>query len=265
MKRSAREFVRVAESRLEVDRIPGRDSGAPTLVFLHEGLGCVALWRDFPETLVALTGCAGFAYSRSGYGRSDPCTLPQPLTCLHDEALEVLPRLIAAEGIGEHVLVGHSDGASIALIYAGAARRPDLLGLVAMAPHVFCEDLSVRSIRRAAEAFASGALRERLARYHGDNVDCAFRGWSDAWLDPGFRHWNIEQFLPAITVPLLVIQGEEDHYGTLAQVRSIERRSGGEVDVRVFPDCGHAPHQERTVECLDAIGSFIGRVVAPVD
>ena len=178
---------------------PSNDpDGPPTLVFLHEGLGCVALWRDFPEQLVAATGLSGFVYSRQGYGGSEPCELPRPITYMHDEGLQVLPALLAAAGIKRAILVGHSDGASIALIYAGGTPSPGLLGIILEAPHVFMEDCNTDAIAQVREAYVKTDLRARLGKYHGDNVDCAFRGWSEPWLGEGFATWNLEEYLPNI-------------------------------------------------------------------
>jgi pimeloyl-ACP methyl ester carboxylesterase len=206
-------FAVAAGHRLEYEWLGPPAGAAPTLVFLHEGLGSVSLWRDFPARLAAATGCGALVYSRWGYGKSDPVTLPRPLTYMHDEA-KVLPELLATLGIEDAILVGHSDGASIALIYAGSSPSPGLRGLVVEAPHVFAEDLSVRSIAKAAKAYKSGGLRTPLGRHH-DDPDGAFWGWNRAWVDPEFRKWNLEEFLPRIQVPLLVVQGLKDEYGTV--------------------------------------------------
>jgi len=259
------ESVTVAGACLEVYRRGGRDAGAPTLIFLHEGLGCVDMWKDFPDRVSLRTGCPILVYSRQGYGRSDACSLPRPPDYLRREALDVLPALIETEAVDEHLLIGHSDGASISLIYAGAASRQGLLGIVSMAPHVFCEDISLRSIAEASKAYDSGDLRSALMKYHFENVDCAFRGWADTWLNPAFQEWNIEELLPGIAVPQLVIQGERDHYGTLAHVRSIADRSSGPVTALVLDDCGHAPHKERPDTTLDAIAGFVRQLPATSD
>jgi pimeloyl-ACP methyl ester carboxylesterase len=231
---------------------------APTLVLLHEGLGCVAGWRDFPGALAAATGLGVLTYSRLGYGGSDPVPLPRPLTYMHAEGLTVLPEVLAAAGVRTALLVGHSDGASIALVWAGGTTGgPRRAGLVLLAPHVFCEDRSIAGIAAARVAYLHGDLRARLARFHGDNVDGAFWGWNGAWLDPGFRAWNLEAFLPAITLPGLVIQGDADPYGTLAQVDAIERGVRGRFDRLVLSGCGHAPHRERAAETRGAIVDFV--------
>ena len=245
------QFLSVDGVRLEVARIPG---DAPTLVWLHEGLGSAELWRDVPDAVSARSGLGSFVYSRRGYGHSDPVSVPRPLTYMHEEG-RVLPAVLDAAGIDQAILVGHSDGGSIALLAAAAV--PDRVrALVLEAPHVFCEDISVRSIEEARTAYLTGDLRARLARFH-DDVDGAFWGWNRAWLDPGFRAWNIEAVLPRITVPTLVIQGEQDPYGTLAQVDAVERGLAGPVTRCILPDCGHSPHRDRRDAVLDAIATFV--------
>lgn len=228
---------------------------APTLVFLHEGLGSVSTWRDFPRDVAAATGCGALVYSRWGYGRSDAVTLPRPLRYMHDEGLVALPEVLAAATVRDAILVGHSDGASIAIVCAGSVAAR-VRALVLEAPHVFCEDVSVNSIAAAADAYRTTDLRARLARHHAD-VDGAFWGWNRAWLDPGFRAWNIEEYLPGVRVPALVIQGEDDEYGTIAQVEAIERGSGARVERLLLAKCGHAPHRDRRAETLDAIVRFV--------
>lgn len=256
--------IRADGRRLEYRRVAASRSGAPTLVLLHEGLGCVAMWRDFPEKLAQATGCGVFAYSRAGYGGSDPIELPRPLDYMEHEAQRVLPEVLAAAGIDAPVLLGHSDGGSIALMYAAhAASRPDLpacRGLVLAAPHVFCEDVSVQSIARARDAYEHGDLRARLQRHHQDNVDVAFWGWNRAWLDPGFRTWNIERFLPGVCAPVLLIQGTEDEYGTAAQLRAIERGTAAMVETHLLAGCGHAPHRDQPAQLLALIADFVARL-----
>lgn len=252
-------FVEAGGHRLEVERIDlGRVSRA-TLVLLHEGLGSVAMWRDFPGRLAHATACSVVAYSRYGYGRSDALTARRSVRYMHDEALTVLPELLAKLRVRDPVLVGHSDGASIALIHAGANPH-DVCGVVAMAPHVMVEDLSIASIEAAKRAYDSTDLRERLARYHAD-VDSAFRGWNDIWLHPDFRAWNIEACLSAIRCPVLVIQGEDDEYGTMEQVRRITSRAS-DVEVLALRDCRHSPHRDQPQTVLDAITRFVDRVHA---
>lgn len=253
-------FVEAGGRRLEYRWVgPGPDQ-APTVVFLHEGLGSASLWRDFPARLAKATGCGAVAYSRAGYGKSDTIPLPRPIRFMHDEA-PVLGELLARLGIGEHVLFGHSDGASIALIHAGSGPAPGLRGVVLEAPHVFAEPHGLASIAAIREVYRTTGLRERLARHHGANTDTAFRGWNDVWLDPGFREWNLEEYLPSIRVPVLVVQGEDDEYGTWAQVDAIRRQSGGPVDVLRIPRCGHSPHREHPEAVLDAAAAFIRRVL----
>lgn len=257
-------YLSVAGQRLEC-RWYRPDSASATsgtaadtsLVFLHEGLGCVALWRDYPAELAEATGLPAFVYSRRGYGGSDPCELPRPLAYMHDEGLEVLGPLLAAAGIGRHILIGHSDGASIAIVYAGGTPADGLAGMVLEAPHVNTEPGNVAAIARICERYEQGDLRERLARYHGANVDCAFRGWSQAWRDPGFLDWNIETYLPAIGVPSLVIQGLEDAYGTPAQCEAVQAQVSGPCELLLLEDCQHAPHFEQHDRVLEAMTAFV--------
>lgn len=247
-------FVDVAGHRLECVRIGG-PRNAPTLVFLHEGLGSVALWKDFPARVAAATGCPALVYSRAGYGRSSPASLPRTADYLHVEALTVLPALLDRLGIVNPVLVGHSDGASIALLHAGSGART-VRALVALAPHVFVEDVSIASITEARRQFETTDLRDRLARRHAD-PDAAFRGWNDIWLSPAFRAWNIEAGLPNVRCPLLMIQGLDDEYGTTDQLDAIERQAGGRVTRVELADCRHSPHRDQPEATLAAIVDFI--------
>jgi pimeloyl-ACP methyl ester carboxylesterase len=240
---------------LEHRRIEGR-SHRPTLVLLHEGLGSVSAWRDFPDALAMRTGCPVLLYSRAGHGGSPPPDTPRGVRFMHDEATAVLPELLGRCHVNTPVLIGHSDGGSIALLYA--ATRPTR-GLVLLAPHVFVEDCSIASITRMRELYATTDLRARLARHHAD-VDAAFHGWNDVWLDPAFRQWNIEGYLPAVTCPVLVLQGEDDEYGTRAQVDAIAAQVSGPVDVELLPRCGHAPHRDQLEKVLDRIAGFIARL-----
>jgi pimeloyl-ACP methyl ester carboxylesterase len=233
---------------------------APTLVFLHEGLGCLDLWRDFPARLAGATGCGALVYSRFGYGRSDPCRLPRPIRFLHDEGQAILPDVLRLAGVRQCILVGHSDGGSIAIIYAGGMTAVPLLGLITESPHVICEEKTVTSIRSIKDVFQNGNLRRRLYKYHGENTDCAFWGWNDVWLHPDFRDWNIEEYVPRIEVPMLVIQGANDQYGTLAQVDSIRGRAKTTVEVLILPDCGHNPHQEQEAAVFQAMQDFVARI-----
>jgi pimeloyl-ACP methyl ester carboxylesterase len=234
---------------------------APTLVLLHEGLGCVAMWRDFPAKLAERTGYGVLAYSRPGYGKSDPVSLPRPLTYMHDEAFDILPALLDQAKIEKTVLIGHSDGASIATIYAGGRQDLRVRGLVLMAPHFFCEEISVTSIAAAKEAYENTDLRAKLARYHGDNVDVAFWGWNQAWLHPDFRRWNIEEYLPPLRVPTLVIQGRDDQYGTAAQVEAARNDTHFPVEVLYLDNCRHSPQIDQPDATLDAMAEFSQRVL----
>jgi pimeloyl-ACP methyl ester carboxylesterase len=244
----------IAGHALEIDRVPG---SSPTLVFLHEGLGSVARWRDFPRAVAAATGHAAVVYSRRGYGASEPRPPPWPVDFMHDEALRVLPALLAAEGIDDAVLIGHSDGASIALVYAGAVGR-GIRGVAVMAPHTFVEDVCTRAIAALSAQFddASTGVRERLGRGHAD-VDGAFHGWSSAWLHPDFRRWDLRSYLPGVRVPVLAIQGEDDEYGTLAQVDAVCGGVSGRSDRLVLPGCGHVPQKDRREETLAALCAFV--------
>jgi pimeloyl-ACP methyl ester carboxylesterase len=233
---------------------------APTLVLLHEGLGCVALWRDFPEALVAATGCGVFAYSRFGYGGSDPVTLPRPVTYMHDEALSILPHVLDAAGVRRGILLGHSDGGSIAAIYAGAVDDARVLGVVMLAAHFFVEDLNVAAIGAIRRSYEEGDLRARLARYHRD-AEVAFRGWNDAWLDPRFRDFDITDQVASIRVPILALQGADDPYGSDEQLRVLERAARCDVETRVIDGAQHSPHLEARQATLDAIVPFVRNVL----
>lgn len=242
-------------ARLEYVRIPG---AAPTIVMLHEGLGSVSMWRDFPRRVADTTGRSVVAYSRQGYGRSSPLRDPRPVRFMHDEALVVLPEVLDALFIRRPILLGHSDGGSIALIHAGGSGR-EVAGLVVMAPHVMVEDVSIASIAQARIAYAQGDFRVRLGRHH-DDVDGAFRGWNEVWLDPAFRDWSIEAYLPRITCPVLAIQGEDDEYGTMEQVDRIGR-AVPHARVLKLARCGHSAHREQAAEVLEAIRGFVERVL----
>jgi len=232
---------------------------APTLVLLHEGLGCVEMWRDFPQALAERTGRGVLVYSRRGYGASGVRPLPWHVTYMHDEAFDVLPHVLDQAGIRDCILVGHSDGASIATIYAGGRQDFRVHGLVLMAPHFFVEDVSIASIAAAKEAYEHGDLRARLLRYH-DHVEVAFRGWNDAWLNPNFRDWRIDDAVAHVRVPMLIIQGADDQYGTAAQVRLAEDESYCPVEALILGDCRHAPQFDQPEATLSAIADFAGRV-----
>jgi pimeloyl-ACP methyl ester carboxylesterase len=250
-------FLNAGGHRLDYERLPGRP-GAPTLVLLHEGLGSVEMWRDFPQKLAAATGAPLVVYSRYGYGRSEPIAAPHGPRYMHDEALLALPELRRALGLDDVILVGHSDGASIALIHAGSGRWK-VRALVLEAPHVFVEEVSIASIEAARRAYETTDLKERLARYHAD-AESAFRGWNDAWLSPAFRDWNIEEYLAGVTCPVLAIQGAEDEYGTMAQIAAIERGVKGPFQKLVLRRCKHSPHRDQEATVLEAMAEFVERV-----
>jgi pimeloyl-ACP methyl ester carboxylesterase len=234
----------------------GRARGnAPPIVMLHEGLGSLALWRDFPQRLSEATGRPTLAYSRVGYGASDPLDGPRGVDFMHVEALDTLPELLDTLAVEYPVLFGHSDGGSIALIHAARAGRP-VSAVIAMAPHVFVEPYGLKSIVEARRAYLDGDLRARLARYHAD-VESAFWGWNDVWLNPDFVSWNIEDLLPGITRPLLAIQGVDDEYGTVEQIDRIGR---GARDFRrlELQHCGHSPHRDQPEAVLSAAAAFLG-------
>jgi pimeloyl-ACP methyl ester carboxylesterase len=233
---------------------------APTLVLLHEGLGCVALWRDFPQRLADATGRGVFAYSRYGYGRSDPEPLPWPVSYMHREAEQVLPRVLDRSGARRYVLIGHSDGASIAAIHAGGIADPRRAGVVLIAPHFFTEDAGLTSIAAIRVQYETGGLRARLARHHA-HVDNAFHGWSGAWLDPNFRAWNILDRVPRIDVPMLLLQGTKDEYGSAEQVYAAARAATAPTETVLIEGVGHAPHLEKPAETLDAVARFVERVL----
>lgn len=246
--------LRVHEHSLEVLQIRPSHGTAPELVFLHEGLGSVSHWKDFPSRVTAATGCLVTVYSRYGSGNSDVLDEARSVRYMHDEALLVLPELLSQLRIENPILVGHSDGASIALIYAGEHDR--VRGLVVLAPHVFVEDLSVASIAEAKVKFETTNLLEKLVRHHRD-AERTFWGWNDIWLHPEFRSWNIEEYLPRITCPILAIQGLDDEYGTMAQVEAIRKQSGGKVEVLALPDCKHSPQRDQQEATLGAIAKFV--------
>lgn len=256
------ELLHAGGHRLEyrwVRPAAARAGGArPCLVFLHEGLGSTALWKTFPDRAAEATGCPALVYSRYGYGKSDRLAAARGVDYMHREALDTLPEVLRQLKIADPILVGHSDGASIALIHAGASRWP-VRALVAMAPHVFVEDITVSSIAAAKVTFETTDLAQKLGRYHDDPVS-TFQGWNDIWLHPNFRRWNIEAYLPHIACPLLLIQGEDDQYGTLAQLDAIERQVGGPVERVVLARCGHSPHVDQKEATLEAIAAFVRRL-----
>jgi pimeloyl-ACP methyl ester carboxylesterase len=246
--------------RLEYRMIGPRPHEAPTIVMLHEGLGSVGLWGAFPQQLAAATGAGVFVYSRANYGKSGPGKLPRSLNFMDEEALDVLPRVLAAIGFQRGILFGHSDGASIATIYAGGVQDHRVRGLVLMAPHFFTEESGLAAIRRTNEDYASGGLRDKLKRWH-DNVDGAFRSWSEPWLHPDFRRWNITEPLGYIRVPILIIQGADDQYGTVKQIEAAQQECYCPVEVAILPGARHSPHRDAPEATLEAAAGFINRLL----
>ena len=250
----------LGDQQLEYRWVGPRPTDAPTCVLLHEGLGSVGLWGDFPDRLAAATGLGVLAYSRAGYGQSSTISLPRPLNYMEHEAVDVLPRLLQAIGFQRGLLVGHSDGASIATIYAGSVEDHRIQGLVLMAPHFFVEDSGLAAIARAKEAYEQADLRGRLARWHKD-VDAAFRGWNGAWLDPAFRRWDITDALAYIRVPIAILQGVDDQYGTKRQIETAEGECYCPVEVTLMEGVQHTPQREAPEETLRVIADFAGRVL----
>lgn len=254
----------VSGVRIECRWVGRRRPGVPVLVFLHEGLGCVAQWRDFPDRVAAALDMPALVYSRAGYGGSDPVDLPRPVDYLNREAALHLPALLDQAGIDRAILIGHSDGGTIALAAAGLQGQDGrrILGVVAMAPHSFVEDMCLEAIAKVTQVWRDTDLRDRLARHHGSNVDCAFLGWNDTWLHPDFKHWHIRDLLAEIRVPVLVIQGQDDEYATPAQVEVVRDLVPAAVRTLVLPECGHAPQKDQADQVLAAIVDFV-RPLAP--
>ena len=232
---------------------------APTIVMLHEGLGCVALWRDFPQLVAQATGMGVFVWSRQGYGQSGPAPLPKPLDFMTREAVDILPRVLDRIGLRRGILFGHSDGATIAAIYGGSVSDMRVRGLILMAPHFFTEPGGLAEIEAARREFGRGDMRARMGKYHRD-PEATFRGWNDAWLDPGFRDWNVAEVIDYLRVPVLAIQGAEDQYGTLAQIEEIDNRIYAPLDIEILQGCKHAPHLEQPQQTLAAITAFARRL-----
>lgn len=248
--------ISAAGHALEYQWIEG---SGPPLVFLHEGLGSIRQWRDFPATVAKATGCRALVYDRYGYGNSDVLAESRVgVDFMHREALKFLPEILSKLKIDNPILVGHSDGASIALIHAGAGHP--VRGVAVMAPHVFIEDICVNSIAKAARQFETTELPQRLGKYHRD-ARRTFHLWADAWLDPAFRQWNIESTLAGIQCPVLAIQGEQDEYGTMAQLDAIQRQVAGPCELLKLPDCGHSPHQDQPDKVLISLSQFIGKII----
>jgi pimeloyl-ACP methyl ester carboxylesterase len=253
-------FLDLAPLRLEYRMIGPRPDAAPTIVMLHEGLGSVGLWGSFPDELAAGTGAGVFVYSRAGYGRSSGAQLPRTTSFMDEEAREVLPRVLDAIGFQRGLLLGHSDGASIATIYAGSVQDHRVRGLVLIAPHFFTEEVGLAEIRRARKSFDSGGLREKLAPWHAD-VEVAFRSWNEPWLDPAFAQWDITDALGYIRVPILIVQGENDQYGTVRQLEAAKDECFCPVETVMLQGTRHIPHREATEPTLKAVADFINRLL----
>lgn len=250
-------FIEVNGLALEYELLPAHQIDRPTLVFLHEGLGSIALWRDFPARIAQTTGCRTLIWSRTGYGQSASSAAPRTTRYMHDEALQIMPALFAQLGIEQPVLVGHSDGGSIALIYGGAF--PDAVaGLVVLAPHEFVEEKALEGIRRASATYAGSDWRDRLGRYHRE-PDTVFRAWNEIWLSPEFAGWNIMDYLPAIRCPVLAIQGEDDEYATMRQIDCIAE-AVADVELLKLADCRHSPHRDQPQAVHDAIVDWLERI-----
>jgi pimeloyl-ACP methyl ester carboxylesterase len=249
--------VTIAGCRLEYRDFPAAAAGRPTLLLLHEGLGCVAMWRHFPEQLAAATGCRVMVWSRAGYGGSQPWPAPRQPDYMHREAQQALPELLAALNIERPLLIGHSDGGSIALIFAGSF--PGVaLGVAVLAPHEFVEEVTLAGIRAARAAWQTTELPKKLARYHHERTQQVFADWNDTWLAPAFRDWNIEEYLPRITCPVLAIQGEDDEYATMRQLEVIAERVPG-TQLLKLPACGHTPQRDQEAAVLAALTTFASR------
>lgn len=258
---SCRTFhVNAGDCHLRVKRIDlkpdKRLKDRPTLVFLHEALGCIEIWKDFPELLCLSTGCPGLVYERKGYGDSEKCEGPWPFDYLEKESLTYLPAVLKECKIQHAVLIGHSDGGTISLISA-AYHKSLLLGIITEAAHIFVEERTIEGIRRAVESFKTTSLKDKLERYHKENTETVFYRWANRWLSPEFNNWNIEKYLPEITCPTLVLQGKNDGYGSPEQAKGIAMHVSGPVHLKLIPDCGHTPHLQAKNTVLDEMTHFI--------
>jgi pimeloyl-ACP methyl ester carboxylesterase len=260
MKLQSTGFLSIGNAELEYRMIGPSPEAVPTIVMLHEGLGSAALWGDFPDRLQAATGAGVFVYSRAGYGASSTVELPRPLDYMQIEALDVLPGLLDAIGFRRGILVGHSDGGSIASIYAGGIADHRVRAIALIAPHFIVEDVSVASIAEIKTAYETTDLRVKLARWH-KNVDNAFYGWNGAWLDPKFRAWDISDYLAYVRVPVAIIQGAADQYGTLRQIEIAREECYCPVDVTILPGVGHSPHREAADATLAVVREFYSAVM----
>jgi pimeloyl-ACP methyl ester carboxylesterase len=259
MKLADEGFIEIGSSRLEYRMHGPRPDKSATFVLLHEGLGSVDIWGDFPARLAEATGLGVFAYSRAGYGRSSPSGMPRRVTFMHEEARDVLARVLDAIGLQRGVLLGHSDGASIAAIYAGSIEDHRIRGLILLAPHFFTEEFGIAEITRMREAYETTDLRAKLGKWH-QNPDNAFYGWSGPWLDPGFRNWEITEELAYIRVPILIIQGTDDQYGTLRQIEVAKEECYCPVEAVILDGIRHVPHRESPDATIAAVVDFTQRL-----
>jgi pimeloyl-ACP methyl ester carboxylesterase len=254
--------LRVHNRKVDVEWHCLGHSNNPTLVFLHEGLGCVSLWKDIPCILSQMTHCNAFVFSRPGYGLSDPGISPWKINFMHTQATNFLPAVLKAAGIRDHIIIGHSDGGSIGIVYAGSPRASRLKGLVTEAAHVFCEPVTVDAVKQAKNQFLHHDLKKALEKYHGANTESAFWGWNNVWLHPRFIHWNIEKYLKRIKVPMLALQGRQDQYGTPAQLTAIA--SGvKDCETHLIDPCCHTPHKDQKETVLALIAGFIHKRLVP--
>ncbi len=252
-------FLTVGGKTLEYACFGPAPRGGTVIVMLHEGLGCVALWRDFPARIAEATGASVFAYSRAGYGQSDLAELPRPLDYMTREAVETLPYVLDFVGAEKYILLGHSDGATIAAIYGGSVEDFRVRGLILVAPHFFTEPGGLASIAEAKKAFENSDLVAKMAKYHR-NPENTFRGWNDAWLDPEFETWNVAEVIDYLRIPVLAIQGADDQYGTVAQIEEVQNRSYAPVDVEILSDCRHSPFVDQPAKTLEAVAEFVARL-----
>jgi pimeloyl-ACP methyl ester carboxylesterase len=265
---AVRGTVAAGGKRLEYEWLGPGPAAAPTLVFLHDGQGCVDTWRAFPAALAAATGCGALVYSRAGYGGSEALPGPWPACFMHDEARAALPQVVAALGVRDGFLVGHSDGASISLIYAAisgtagaGAAGSWLRGMALEAPHVFVEAVCLESIAKLPALYRQPDLWRRMVRHHGANAQGCFESWVEVWLRPEFRSWSIEDLLPRVRCPVLAIQGDQDAYGTLDQLRAVAAGCAGPAKTLVLPGCGHTPHRQQREATLAAMSRFLRRLL----
>lgn len=262
---SLSQVLPVLSHHLEIQWHGDRNSERPVLIFLHEGLGCVEMWKDFPKTVSQRTGCPALVFSRPGYGRSSPSPLPWKVNFMHQQAVKLMPAVIQQANIKQFILIGHSDGGSISLIFAGSPgikERARLKGVMTLAAHVFCEKMTVDAIRQAKTDYQKGMLKKGLEKYHGNNCDNAFYGWNGVWLNPEFMKWNIEKYLDKIEVPLLAIQGKQDQYGTVRQLEKL-RHGVTHMKCLMLENCQHSPHTEQKEKTLAAMVQFIEAAISP--